>query len=124
MTVRLPRDVKSVWMRKLHVIMIGRGQYRHDLLTASQALAAELGILAHPAGETHLDWPVVAEHLLDRGLQETWVLAQSGTLLRVLEQRQRAISDQVYRRLMSSDNQHENHREQLILRELVSLGLG
>src|SRR5215213_902483 len=123
-TVRLPRDIEHLWIGKLLLIVIGRGQQRHNLLAASHALAAELGIVADPASETRLDRTVVAEHLLDRGLDETRVLLKPGTLLRVLEQRQRAITNQVHRRLVSRHNQQKDHREQLVLRQLVSLGLG
>src|SRR5205823_3217139 len=71
-----------------------------------------------------LDRGVVAQGLLDAAVDQLRLRAESGELIGVAQQREYRVGDQVGRRLVAGDQQQYTGREQLVLGQLVALGLG
>ena len=75
--------------------------------------------LRDPGGTLHR--AVVAQQLLDRARQQRWIFAQSIQLIRMLEQGEEPVADQVHRGLVPGDENQHAGREQLVLAQLVAL---
>ena len=123
MLVAFARDVEAVGIGKLRRVPVRRRQQDHRLLALLQRRATDLHLLQRDAA-CELHRRVIAQYLLDCALGQRRVVPQLGELIGVAQQRQRAVADQVHRRLVTGNQQQDARRQQLLLAQLVPFVFG
>ena len=128
MTLRVVTiEVQHVRIGEDRRIVVGGAEHRQHRVTGlgDDLLAArtdEHGRLhRHAHGVLHR--AVEAQQLVDRGIVERRIVAPAEQLVRVAQQRQRAVADQVDGRLVPCDVQQDDERDQLGRAERVAFVL-
>src|SRR5438445_1805199 len=121
--IRLAAKVEILRIGELLRVAVAGAEQQHHGLALTDRASIDLEVLErHPAGE--LDRRIETEQLLDRGARQALVLLPPLTLLRVPEQGQQPIANQVDRRLVPGDQKQVAHRQYLFVAEAVALLLG
>src|SRR4051812_25636156 len=90
-------------------IPVGRAEQHQDDLAAVDRLPGDRYVIQCDAG-AELYWWVVPQQLLDDGRRLLRVRAEVGELIRMAQQRERAVGDQVDGRLVAGDEQQDARR--------------
>ena len=119
-----PERVRIVEDRRVVVRRAEHGQHRVARL-GDDRLAVRAGEHDRLHRHAHgvLNGPVEAQQLVDRGAVERRVVAPPDQFVRVAQQCQRAVADQVDGRLVAGDVQQDDERDQLGRAERVALVL-
>ena len=94
----------------------------HDSAGLDVNIAIVDGNDGHAHGELHR--AVVAQQFVDRRVGNAWVIAPHCHLIRVTQQSQRAIADQVDGRFVASDIEQQHERNQLLLAHPIATLFG
>jgi len=116
-----PADVEPVRVGKTGRVTISRAHHRNDRLAPADGFAAELQIIWGHAGGV-LAGALVAQKLFHGGRHQRWVGPQPLHLVRVPQESQQAVSDQVGR-LLTPDHGHDRVRDHLFLAQPVAIHL-
>ncbi len=121
----VPGDVEAVRLRIAVRIAVGVGHRDQDELAAARDhRAADVDRFGGESVRGRLDRPRETQHLLHGVVDETEVGSQCGQLVRVREQGQHTVGDQVHRGLVAGDEQQPGHAHQFTCREPVALLVG
>jgi hypothetical protein len=120
MPVRLAGEIQRVGI-KLPGVAMGRRARRRPF---RDCCAGDRDVLAREALRRGHERALVSQELLDGGLDPRSPRAELLHLHGMSHQGERAVADQVDRRLVPGDQEKEDHREQLVLVELVAGFLG
>src|SRR5215468_4414504 len=113
--VSLAFEVELVGMREARGVTIGRRQRDDHLRTLGDHHARDLHGLDRIAERRVRNRGVVAKQLLNGGGNATRVITQSRGLLGMTQEGDGAVAEQACRGVVSSDDQLEEGREQLLL---------
>ena len=111
--VLLSPQVELVRILEDHGVAIGRADRREHDVAAPELFAAHLDRLPGDATGP-LNGRIVTQQLFDRGADDLGVLAQVLKLIRMPQQRQDPVPDQIRRRLVSGREQQHAVGEQLV----------
>ena len=89
----------------------------------AQTLAAHLQVVPDDP-PVELDRAVVAQQLVDGRLEQFGLVAEAPQLIGMAEQRQKAVADQVARRLVASHQDQQHGGQQLLAGQPVAFLLG
>src|SRR5258706_221601 len=119
MLILSAQDIQRFGIMKLLWISIDRDQKGEHQLAFADQIAVHENILTRPAliRETHRC--CVAQQFLDRRDDQSRITLYHLQLLRMLQQCQRAIADQIHCCLMPGNKEEPDHREQLGLAEYI-----
>ena len=118
-----PPEVEAVRIGELRGVAVRGAEEAEDEGPRRQRHAADLGVLqGHPSRP--LDRPVVTEQFLDGGCEKRRVVVESAALVRVTEEREESVPDEVHGRLVTGDVEQDARREELRLRQPVPGLLG
>src|SRR5688572_13722917 len=112
MPVFVASEIKSIGLGKLFWIAIRRSEPELDQISLPNLYPTESQVIRSQS-RGHLGWTVVAEQLLDRLPDLCWIVPQSLQLIRVAQQGQEPVADQVCRRLMTADQEDHAGRQEL-----------
>src|SRR5262249_7731153 len=115
MQVGVPGDVKLLRRGELLWVTIGRGDEPPGTVERPDTLAAQLEVLDGEALQ-RLDGGIVAQAFLRGTHRQRWIALQQSPLLRMVDEGQRPIADEVDRRLMACQEQEHGIRQDLIAR--------
>ena len=115
-------DVEAVRLREDGRIAVARAEQDDDLFALRDRRLGDLDVRRR-GSRRQLDRRVVAQQLLDGGLDGGAVLEQVQ-LVAVAQEREHAVADEVLRRLVSGDEDQDAQAEQLLLRQLLVVLLG
>src|SRR5262249_56605749 len=101
-------------------VPIGCSDGGNDHASAWDLAAADLNVSIRDPCRP-LDRAVVSQELLDGGRDEPRIVSELCHLVRMLEQGERAIADQIHRGLVTGNEQEQAHGEELTLIQLVPL---
>ena len=114
-----PRHVQAVRLVEGLRIAVGGAQRQDGGRAAPERDAVHFAVV-DDAPQIELHRGIEAQQLLHRGRDPARVLAQQPHLLRVLQERQHAVADQVGRGLVAGDEQQPQHGQHLALRQRVA----
>ena len=106
-------EVQTVRVGVARGVAVGGAEHDERLLPLAHADSTENEIVSGDAGGD-LDGAVVAQELIDGSGAEVGMLSEPVELVGVLEQRERAVADQVRGRLMTGGEQQQAHRDDLV----------
>ena len=116
-------DVERVGILERGRIPVCRAEQCDRLLARTHALAAHLQVLADDA-PVELDGAVVAQQLVDGRLQQAGIVPEALQLIRMAEQRQHAVADQITRGLVARYQDQQHGGQQLLAGQPVAFLLG
>lgn len=115
-------DVEAVGVVEAEGVASGVGDHgEHDLAATGDHRAGDVDRVEGEAEGGGLQRSVVAQHLLDRAVDEGQIGAQRGELLRVGEQRQHAVGDEIAGGLVAGDQQQLGHAQEFFVAEPVAV---
>ncbi len=120
MTVGLTSDVDGVRVRELPVVSVGGREDRVDQRSPrDRHIGNGYGFAREPFGGG-LQRAAVAQQLLHCRPDELRILLQLLDLVGMLEQGQRAVPDEIDRRLVPGNEKEKDHCQKLVLTQLVA----
>ena len=112
-----PPDVEAIGVLEDPGVSVRRAEEHRDHLAPRNRRARDLdAVLEHPALE-ELQRRIEADELLDRGLRGDLALDEPPPLGRVVEERRHAVSERVDGRLVACVQEHDDGRDDLVVRE-------
>ena len=111
-------EVQPIGLGEARGVAVRRAEETEDEAPLRDRNASDLRVARrHPARP--LDRAVVAQELLDRAGQEARIVLESPPLLRMPEEGEEPVPDEVHGRLVAGDVEEDAGREQLALRQPV-----
>ena len=113
MVLWVARTVKAVGFGEFALVTVGRSQQQEHVLAGRNSAALQLYLL-HGSSKNHLDRRIIAQDLFDQRRHERTVSPHLGQLLRMGEQAEHRIADQIRRRLVAGQQQQDGQRQNLL----------
>ena len=118
-----PGDVEAIRVREHRLVAVRGDVPEDDLVAVAHGLPTQLGVAHRRPAEAH-DRRRPPQHLLDCGRQQGAIGAYALELIRVLEERNHAVGDQVAGRLVAGDRQQEEEEVELEVAQPLAFDLG
>ncbi len=112
-----PPDVETICVLEDPRVSVRRAEEQRDRLASGNRRARDLdAVLEHPPFE-ELQRRIEADELLDRCLRRHLALDEPPPLGRVVEERRHAVSERVDGRLVACVQEHDDGRDDLVVRQ-------
>src|SRR2546430_1941048 len=117
------RDIQTVRVREVCRVAVGRADRGHDHRALRERAAVDLDVGGRDARRP-LHRAVVPQQLLHRALNQRRIVPQTPELVRMAQEGQQPVADQVDGRLMAGDEEQDAGGEQLPFAQRVAGFLG
>jgi hypothetical protein len=112
MRIRIARDVESVRIAELPGIAICGADHRQHELPRWDDLAVHFRVASRRPHQP-LERRAISQDFLDRRRQKVWHCAQAGELLRIFDETQNGVVDQIRRGFLAANDQQLEESQDL-----------